>query len=197
MIGRAWVVVLMVAAAAAPAAAQWDLGLQLSTSHYRGTAHDTTNSAAQNLRPGDATTIGLRLDHAIGRARVALQAAYGKPGITATAPGLMLTDKTTGELLEVGTLINFRVAGIGSSGAIRAELGPALHLWKIDDEVRSRVGAIGGALYEWPVAERFSGTIRLEGMLSKSWLDAADAPPGVARQVTWRYGWGVGLRYRL
>ena len=86
MTGRVSVVVLMVAAPAPPAAAQWDLGLQLSTSHYRGTARDTTNSAAQNLRPGDATTIGLRLDHAIGQTRVALQAVYGKPGITATAP---------------------------------------------------------------------------------------------------------------
>jgi hypothetical protein len=42
-----------------------------------------------------------------------------------------------------------------------------------------------------------SGAVRLEGTFSKSWFDAADLPPEYERQVTWRIGWGVGLRYRL
>lgn len=198
MIIRGSVLAAAMMVAASAATAQWDVGLQLTTTHYRGSAHDTTTaSAVDNLRPGDATSVGLRLDHVIGRTRIGFQATYAKPGVAATAPGLSLSDKTTGQLVEMGIVVNFRVAGIGSSGAIRAELGPALHLWNLDDDVRSRLGALGGVTYEWPVAQRLTGTIRLEGMISASWFETTDLPPELERQVTWRYGWGVGLRYRL
>ena len=62
---------------------------------------------------------------------------------------------------------------------------------------RRRLGALGAVAYEWPVTKRFSGAVRFEGMLSKSWFDAGDLPPEYERQVTWRYGVGLGLRYRL
>jgi hypothetical protein len=126
-----------------------------------------------------------------------LRASYASVGLTAAGPGLILTDNSTGQLLEGHLLVNFRVVGIGSSGAIRAELGPSLHLWKSADENRTRAGGVGALAYEWPVAQRFSGAVRLEGTISKSWFDAGDLPPEFERQVTWRYGVGVGLRYRL
>ena len=183
---------------ARPAAAQWDVGLELRTTHFRASSHDTSGSSGPtNFRPGDATTIGLRMNHGIGRARVDLLASYGKAGLTATGPGLTLTDKTAGQLYEAEMLVNFQVAGIGSSGAIRAELGPSLHLWKSGDENRTRLGGVTALGYEWPVTRRFSGAIRLEGIFSKSWFDAGDLPPEYERQVTWRYGVGLGLRYRL
>jgi len=184
--------------AARPAAAQWDVALELSTTRYRGSSHDTSGSSGPpSFRPGDATTIGLRLYHAVGRVRVGLQASYGKPGLAGTGSGLTITDKTAGQLYEGGMLLNFQVVGIGSSGAIRAEVGPSLHLWKSDQEVRRRLGALGAVAYEWPVTKRFSGAVRFEGMLSKSWFDAGDLPPEYEREVTWRYGVGLGLRYRL
>jgi hypothetical protein len=184
--------------AARPAAAQWDVGLELSTTRFRASSRDTSGSSGPaSFRPGDATTVGLRLNHGMGRARVDVLAAYGKAGLTATGPGLSLTDKTAGQLFEGEILLNFRVVGIGSSGAIRAELGPSLHLWKSGDENRTRLGGVTALAYEWPVTKRFSGAIRLEGILSKSWFDAGDLPPEYERQATWRYGVGLGLRYRL
>jgi len=110
---------------------------------------------------------------------------------------LILTDNSTGQLIEGQLLLNFRVVGIGSSGAIRAEVGPSLHLWKSGDENRTRLGGVTALAYEWPVTKRFSGAIRLEGIVSKSWFDAGDLPPEYERQVTWLYGVGLGLRYRL
>ena len=124
-------------------------------------------------------------------------ASYGKAGLTATGPGLTLTDKTAGQLFEAEVLLSFQVVGIGSSGAIRAELGPSLHLWKSGDENRTRAGGVGAMAYEWPIAKRVAGAIRLEGMLSKSWFDAGYLPPEFERQATWRYGVGLGVRYRL
>jgi hypothetical protein len=142
-------------------------------------------------------TLGVRADRAIGRTRLGLQVSHAKVGITATAPGLTLTDNSTGEVYEGQLLLNFQVVGIGSSGAVRLELGPSLHLWKAEDESRTRLGGVAAAAYEWPVAKRFSGAIRLEGILSESWFDPGDLPPELERQVTWRYGVGLGLRYRL
>jgi len=117
--------------------------------------------------------------------------------VPAAGPGLVLIDNSTGQLLEGQLLANFQVVGIGSSGAIRAEVGPSLHLWKSGDELRSRAGAVAAAAYEWPVTNRFAGAIRLEGTMSKSWFDAGDLPPEYKRQATLRYGVGLGLRYQL
>ncbi len=188
----------LVAVTTTPAAAQWDVGFEVSTTHYRGSSRAATDTGGPTtIRPGNATAFGVRVDRAIRRVRLALQASYAHVGLTAAAPNLTLTDNSAGELFEGQLLVNFQVVGIGSSGAIRAEVGPSLHLWKSGDELRSRAGAVAAAAYEWPVTNRFSGAIRFEGTISKSWFDAGDLPPEYERQATWRYGVGLGLRYRL
>ena len=195
------IVSLLLVLVASPAAAQWDLGLELATTRYGGTVHNTSDSGPPSVRPGDATTIGLRMDRTVGRTRIGLRASYGNPGLTFSGSELMITDKAAARLFEGSALASFQVVGIGggggSSGAIRAEVGPALHLWKSGDELRKRLAALGAFAYEWPVVARFSGAIRLEGTISKSWFNAGDLPPGYERRVTWRYGVGLGLRYRL
>ena len=189
----------LVAVTPAPAVAQgWNVGFEISTTHYRGSSHVAADTGGPtSLRPANATAFGVRVDHSIGGARLALQWSYARVGLSATAPGLTLTDNSVGTLFEGQLLANFQVVGIGSSGAVRLEVGPSLHLWKSDDATRSRVGAVTAAAYEWPVARRFSGAIRLEGILSKSWFDPGDLPSELERRATWRYGVGLGLRYRL
>ncbi len=188
----------LVAVSAPPADAQWDVGFEISTTHYRGSSRAATDSGGPTtLRPGNATTFGVRMDRAVGRVRLGVQASYARVGLTAAAPQLTLTDNSVGQLVEGQLLVNFQVVGIGSSGAIRAELGPSLHLWKSDQEMRPRAGALGAVAYEWLVVSRLSGAIRVEGILSKSWFDPGDLPSELERRVTWRYGVGLGLRYRL
>ena len=140
---------------------------------------------------------GIRFDQGIGKVRVGIRLSYAEPGLTISGQDLTITDKTSGTLVETAAFASFRVGGIGPSGAIRASLGPTLHLWDAGGETRGRVGAVADLSYEWPVAPRFLGVVNLEGTLSKSWFDETDLPPEFERQVTWRYGWGVGLRYRL
>lgn len=194
---RAAVLVFM-AVIAVPVAAQWNVGLEINPTHYRGSSRAATDSSGPTrVRPADATTFGVRVDRAIRRVRLGVQVSYATVGLTAAAPKLSLTDKSSGEVFEGQLLLNFQVAGIGSSGAVRMELGPSLHLWKAESESRSRAGGVAAVAYEWPVTNRFSGAIRLEGMLSKSWFDPGDLPSELERQVTWRYGVGLGLRYRL
>jgi hypothetical protein len=177
---------------------QWTVGLELGAARFGGSAHDTSNgSGPPRWRPGDVPTIGLRLERGLGRFRVVLKGSYGKPGLSALGQGLTVTDKSSGQLIEVATLVAVRVGGIGPSGAVRAEIGPALHLWKFGDDMHSGVGALGALAYEWPVVGRFSGAIRLEGTLSKSWFEEGDLPPEYDLRMTWRYGMTVGLRWRL
>jgi hypothetical protein len=195
---RLVVVAALVALPMDAAMGQWSIGLEAGVGRFGGSAQDTTNgSGPPHWRPGDVTTIGLRLERGLGRIGVGLKGSYGKPGLTATGEGLTITDKTSGESVEVATLVAVRVGGIGPSGAVRAELGPALHLWKFGDDLHSRIGALGAMAYEWPVAGRFSGAVRLEGALSRSWFETGDLPPEYDLRLTWRYGVTVGLRYRL
>jgi hypothetical protein len=177
---------------------QWTIGFEVGAARFGGSAHDTSNgSGPPRWRPGDVPTIGLRLERSLGRFGVALKGSYGKPGLSAIGQGLIVTDKSSGQLVEVATIVAVRVGGIGPSGAVRAEVGPALHLWKFGDDMHSGVGALGALAYEWPVAGRFSGAVRLEGTLSKSWFEEGDLPPEYDLRLTWCYGVTLGLRYRL
>ena len=186
---------------ARPAAAQWRIGLELADTRYRGSAHDTSSTTTHpDARPGSTTMVGLRISRGWGRWGrwgAAVRASYGKTRFSLGTKQLEVTTGGTGRLVEFAGLVNTRVGGIGSSGAARVELGPALHLWDFDQEIRARLGALGAFSYEWPVAGRVSGSVRLEGTLSKSWFNAADVPPEFERRVTWRYGVGLGVSYRL
>ncbi len=180
-----------------PGAAQWYVGAEVSTSRYGGSSHDTSSGhAASDGHPGDATVLHVQIDRQWRRFGIALRLARSTPGLTVTGQGVSITDKTSGSLTEVAAIVSTRVGGIGSSGAVRLELGPALHLWSFED-VRSRLGANAALAYEWLIARRVSGAVRFEGMLSKSWFDPGDVPPEYERRATWRYGVGLGLRYRL
>ncbi len=192
------VVAIIVSLPAGSALGQWRVGLEIATARYGGSARDTSNGGGPpTFRPGDATMVGVRLERVMGRMGAVLRASVGTPGIAGTGSSLTVSDKSAGQLIEVATLVAVRVGGIGSSGAVRAELGPALHLWNLGDDVRARIGALGAVAYEWPVAGRFSGAIRLEGAVSRSWFEEGDLPPEYDLRLTWHYGVTLGLRYRL
>lgn len=181
-----------------PLPAQWYVGMEFGVKTYRGSTRDTSSThVASEGRPGGSTTVGISLGRAWRRVGATLRASYAKPGFAVSGNGVTLTDKGTGRLIEISSLLSTRVGGIGPSGAVWVELGPALHLWDYNDEMHSRGSVLGGAAYEWIIGGRFVGAVRLEGMLSPSWFNATDVPPEFERRVTWRYGAGLGLRYRL
>ena len=191
---RVSVLLIVCSCAASTLAAQSSLGTEFASFRYGGSSHDTAGTVG---RPGGGLAGSIRLDHRWRRWGAALRLSHANPGFTAAHATLNLTDKSTGSLFEIASLVSTRVGGIGPSGAVWMEVGPALHLWDFDGEYRKRIGATAALLYEWPVVRKLTGAIRLEGMLSPSWFDAADVPPEFERHATWRYGVGLGLRYRL
>lgn len=196
---RAAVVALALMSALQPAAAaaQWHLGLELLATRYGGTSRDTAGAAGTTLNPGATTMLGIRVDRTSARWSVGLKIAYGKTGIRGAAGPISLTDKAIGDLIEADILVGLRVGGIGPSGAVKVELGPALPLWDNGEGFRLRWAALGAATYDWRVAGRIAGVLRMEGLVSPSWFDAGELPPEVERVMTRRAGFSLGLRYRL
>lgn len=195
---RALLWMLLLIGTASPLAAQWSVGVEWTVNRYGGASHDTSGThVAGDAHPGGGAGVGIRFGRQWQRIGVALRVAMATPGFAVSGHGINLTDRTTGRLLEAAAFVSTRVGGIGPSGAIRAEVGPALHLWDFDGEIRPRVGALGAVAYEWPVTRRFGGALRLEGGISKSWFDANEVPPEFERRLTWRYGIGLGVHYRL
>lgn len=190
-------VLLAIAGAPRPSAAQWWVGLEAGTGQYRGTTRNTSGSSPSYLRPDRATLVGLRLSRQWAGVSATLRAWTGTPGIAGVAPGLTLTDRMTGRLLEIAPILGVTMTRIGATGALAVELGPVLDIWDIGSEMRPRVAGLGGLAYQWPIAGRFGGSIRAEVTLGSSVFDADELPPELERRATWRYGVALGLRYRL
>ncbi|MGH7530146.1 MAG: hypothetical protein ACREMN_07160 [Gemmatimonadales bacterium] len=181
---------------AAPLPAQWHVGVEVAATRYGGTSRALSDTAP-TLQPGAATMFAVRLDRRFGRWGVVVRAAAGNPGLRAWIADFALEDRSDGSAIEPSAAVTYRVGGIGPSGAVWVEVGPALPLWDIDGDIRSRWGALGAVTYEWTVAGRFRGAVRVDGLVSPSWFEPGDLPDELERRTTWRYGVGLGLRYRL
>ena len=179
------------------AAGQWHVGLELGTVEFRGATRDSTGSGGATLRPDHATTYAIRLGRAFGSWSAALRASVGTPGVAGVAPKVTFTDHTTGRLIEIAPLLGVRAAALGTEGVVRIEAGPAVDLWDINGEIRSRLAGLAAVAYEWRVTGRVLGALRVESTLGSSVFDAAELPSQLERRPTWRYGVSVSLRYRL
>jgi|ERR1041384_4338546 hypothetical protein len=179
------------------AAAQWHVGLEVGTVEFRGATRDSTSSPGATLRPDHATTYAIRLARAFGSWSAALRASVGTPGVAGVAPKVTFTDRTTGRLIEIVPLVGVRATALGPEGVVRIEAGPAVDLWDIDGEIRSRLAGLAAVAYEWHVTGRVLGAARVESTLGSSVFDAAELPSQLERRPTWRYGVTLGLHYRL
>jgi hypothetical protein len=187
---------LVVGLAAAPRAlsAQWGIAAEIGVARFAGSSRDSSGATVGPYRP---TTFELRLDGQLGRPRVALVVLYAKTGIAGEQPGLAVVQYDIASFWEVAPQLSFRLARFGTGVDVRLEAGPALQLWNLDGESRTRVGGRAAAALEWPLARAFTGSLRVSGVLSGSVFDPGDTPDGVERRATRRFGVAVGLRYWL
>src|SRR5437016_6116574 len=123
---RTLVAIAFLLAGSTQVTAQWYVGAEVSASRYGGSSHDTSRThAASDGRPGDATMFHLRVGRNWRRLGIALRVARSKPGLAITGQGLNVTDRNSGGLTEIAAIATTKVGGIGPSGAVRLELGPA------------------------------------------------------------------------
>jgi len=173
---------------------QWAIAADIGVARFGGTSRDSAGATVGPYRP---TTFGLRLERGLGRARVAVGVLHAETGLVADGQGVAVVQYGIGSLWEIAPEISLGVARFGTGVEARVEAGPAVDLWHFDGEQRNRVGGRVAAVLEWPLARALMGSLRVSGVLSGSVFDAADAPSGVERRATRRFGVAVGLRYQL
>ena len=176
------------------AAGQWGISAEIGVARFGGTSRDSSGATVGPYRP---TTFALRLDRPLGRTRVAVDILYAKTGLAGEGQGVALVQYGVGSLWEIAPEVSLGVARFGAGVEARVEAGPAFDLWDFDGEQRNRVGGRAAAVVEWPLARALTGSLRVSGVLSASVFDAADAPSGVERRATRRFGVALGLRYQL
>ena len=174
--------------------AQWGVGAEIGVARYGGSSRDTTGTTVGPYRP---TTFELRLDRALGPARVAVVVLRAKTGLAGEQPGLAVVQYNVASLWEIAPQLSVHVARFGVGVDARLEAGPAVQWWKIDGDGRTRVAARGAAALEWPLARGLTGSLRVSGLVSGSVFDAGETPEGVELHATRRLGVAIGARYRL
>lgn len=189
---------LMLAGLPVGAAAQWRVGLDMAFTRYAGSSRDTTAQGGPRLHPAPSLMGTIVVERWTRSWGLSLRIGYANTGVRAIQETISLTDKSIGGLVEPALLFGYQVGGIGPSGAVKIQVGPALPLWTSeDDEFDGKYAVVGALAYEWSVAGKVTGVLRVEGLLSPSWFDANELPPELQRVSTRRYGIGLGLRYRL
>ena len=182
------------AVAPRPSSAQWGIAAEIGVACFAGSSRDSSGVTVGPYRP---TTFELRVDARLGPPRVAIVVLYAKTGIAGEQPGLAVVQYDIASLWEVSPQVSFLLARFGVGVDVRLEAGPALQLWNLDGESRTRLGGRAATVVEWPLARDLTGSLRVSGVSSESVFDAADTPSGVERRATRRFGVAVGLRYQL
>ena len=182
------------AVAPRPSSAQWGIAAEIGVARFAGSSRDSSGVTVGPYRP---TTFELRVDARLGPPRMAIVVLYAKTGIAGEQPGLAVVQYDIASLWEVSPQVSFLVARFGVGVDVRLEAGPALQLWNLDGESRTRLGGRAATVVEWPLARDLTGSLRVSGVSSESVFDAADTPSGVERRATRRFGVAVGLRYQL
>ena len=93
--------------------------------------------------------------------------------------------------------LTLQVLRVGAGGALRVGGGGDVTVWDITDfETRVLVGGHVTAVYEWPVAGPFVGSIQAGLSLSPSLFRKDEVDPSFERRMLVRPSVSVGLRYR-
>lgn len=191
--------VMILLAAPAALAAQWSVAFELGTARYSGTSRDRSGSSdSVALRPYAGTTGGVRVARQWARVGVSLGVTYGSPGISGEATDLILVFTNQATVFEITPGLSYVITHVGVGGDLRVEAGPAMSLWSLSGvEKRVRIGAHASLAYLWPVAGRFTGSIRAGLAVTPSIFSASELPSNLERRATWRRGVSVGVAYRL
>jgi hypothetical protein len=177
-----------------PAAGQWGITAGIGVARFGGSSRDTSGITVGPYRP---TTFELRVDRRVGPARVAVAVLHAKTGIAGEQPGLAIVRYDLASFWEIAPAVSFRVIRFGTGTTGWIEAGPAIDLWDLDGQHRSRWGGRASLMLEWPLARSLTGSLRAGGVWSGSIFNADDVPAGVERLSTRRFGVGLGLRYQL
>lgn len=180
-----------------PLAAQWSVGMSVGISRYYGGAVSVIDSAPGQVHPYRPTTFTLTVGHDWGRLRADLGLSYAAPGLAAEIPEGAFVDTKGAESLSGAPEVTVRVLSVGGRGVLRAGGGVDFTVWRLTGfDTRLLAGGHLTAVYEWPIAGPFLGSIQAGLALSPSLFRADEIDASFRRRMMVRPGMSIGLRYR-
>jgi hypothetical protein len=197
---RAGVLVLVLLALARSSAAQqrWGLAMDLGLTRFWGGSEAIPPDETPGLKPYRPTTVAVRVDRVLGRARVGLGVAYGASGIAAESEDLAVIAKGGLGWVQLAPELAYRLATLGSGPELRVFGGPVADLWLPDGEDRRfRLGARTGFELLAPLGGWIAVTVRAHGGVSGSLFREADVPSGFRTTMMPNAGVALGLRLGL
>lgn len=184
-----------------PLAAQqraWGVGVELGLTQFWGGSEGIAPNTSPGFKPYRPTTFGLRLDHGLGRARVALGALYAASGLGIEDDQLAIVTKGGLKWVQLTPELAYRLGTIGPVAELRVFGGPVLDFWMpVDDETRTRVGGRGGLELLVPLGSGLAGTLRAHGGVSGSLFRDTDVPSDFRTKSMPSVGVALGFRLGL
>lgn len=173
-----------------PLPAQWYLGLEVGTERFSGVAREIESQPARSFLPYRPTVWALRLESPDARVRLGVGLRYSGPDLALSADDLTIVSHES--VVDVVGLLPqaiIRLARLTPGVSLRAEAGPLVERWKIEDgETRYRVGGVLGTSLEVALGGRFRGTVGgWVGVTPRSPLDGS-LPEELELRAAWRRG---------
>jgi len=189
------------ATAIAPVAAQqrtWGVGLEVGLTRFWGGSEPIAPNNPPGFRPYRPTTFGLRLDHAIGRARVGVGALYAASGLGTEDDQLTIVAKGGLKWVQLTPELAYWLGTIGPVAEIRLFAGPVFDFWlPTDEDARTRIGGRGGLELLVPLGSGLAGTLRAHGGVSGSLFRDTDVPSDFRTKSMPNVGVALGLQLGL
>jgi hypothetical protein len=176
----------------------WSIGLDVGLTRFWGGSEGVAPNSAPGFKPYRPTAAAIRLDRAIGRARVGLAVSYAASGLGLEGDDVTLIAKGGLTWVQVAPEVAYRLATLGAASELRVFGGPVADLWIPDDEEgRSRIGARGGAELLVPLSSWLACTLRAHGGVTGSLFREVDVPSGFQPKTMPNAGVSLGIRFAL
>jgi hypothetical protein len=176
----------------------WSIGLDVGLTRFWGGSEGVAPNSVPGFKPYRPTAAAVRLDRAIGRARVGLAVSYAASGLGLEGDDVTLIAKGGLTWVQVAPEVAYRLATLGAASELRVFGGPVADLWIPDDEEgRTRIGARGGAELLVPLSSWLACALRAHGGLTGSLFREADVPSGFQPKTMPNAGVSLGIRFAL
>jgi hypothetical protein len=177
---------------------QWGLGVDVGLTRFWGASEAVPPDNSPGLKPYRPTSVALRVDRIVGRARVGLGVAYGTSGIGAETENAAVIAKGTLSWVQLAPEFAYRLAILGAGPELRAFGGPVGDLWLPEaEDGRFRLGARGGFELLAPLGTRVAATVRAHGGVTGSLFRDDEVPSGYRTKTMPNAGVALGFRLGL
>jgi hypothetical protein len=176
----------------------WGIGLDVGLIRFWGGSTAVAPNTAPGFKPYRPTAAAVRLDRAVGRARVGLAVSYAASGLGLEGEEVTLIAKGGLTWVQVAPEVAYRLAALGPVTELRIFGGPVADIWIPNGEDgRTRIGGRGGAELLVPLSGWLACTLRAYGGLTGSLFREAEVPSGFQPRTMPNVGVSLGIRFGL